>query len=228
MGMKEKQVGGSGTGLGHDFASWLQQGLNTGYFGAGSPAGYGSAGTTMGISGVLNDILSGGAGKLGGSLGQLLQTQQANDIGNLRSRFGVGGGTAFGTPGQYAEAQYRSQVASQIATQVGGLQLQALMPLLGLLGGTANRDIPQAESVLQPSGFSQFASIAAPVAGALLGGPLGASIGSGLGSFFGNHFGGGGGMGSDPLAGFNFNSPMLSGLMPQQNTMSGFGPLRFY
>lgn len=212
--MNQKQVGGSGTGLGHDFAGWLQQGLNTGYFGAGSPAGVGAAAHTQGISGVLNDILSGGAGKLGGSLGQLLQTQQTNDIGALRSRFGVGGGTAFGTPAAYAESQYRSQAAPQIATQVGGLQMGALGQLLPLLGGMAGRDIPQAENYFQPSGLSQFASIAAPVAGGILGGPLGASIGAGLGGFFSNHFGGGGGTdggyGANGMNGINWNSGMFN------------------
>src|SRR4029079_16702374 len=101
-------------------------------------------------------------------LGKLLQTQQTNDIGALRSRFGVGGGTAFGTPAAYGESQYRSQVAPQIATQVGNLQLGALGPLLSLMGGIAGRDIPQAESVLQPSGFMQAASIGAPVLGGIL------------------------------------------------------------
>jgi len=213
MGMKEKQVGGSGTGFGHDFASWLQQGLNSGHFGPGFAAGYGAPASTMGISGILNDVLSGGAGTLGGSLGKLLQTQQTNDIGALRSRFGVGGGTAFGTPAAYAESQYRAQAAPQIATQVGNLQLSALGPLLSLMSGIAGKDIPQAESVLAPSPFAQIASIAAPVAGGILGGPLGASIGAGLGGLFS---GGGASAnmipGMNGAGGFNFD-PHLTGSM---------------
>jgi hypothetical protein len=213
MGQHEKTVGGSGTGLGADFASWLQQGLNSGHYGPGFAAGYGAPAATMnGMSGILNDLFSGGGGKLGGALGQMLQTQQTNDIGALRSRFGVGGGTAFGTPAAYAESMYRAQAAPQAASQIGQLQLSALLPLLGITSGMAGRDIPQAENVFQPSPWMQAASIGAPLLGGILGGPAGAGIGSWLGGMFGGGGGGGGSMGG--MGDINWGSGMLSSINP--------------
>lgn len=198
MGAKSRTVGGgAATGLGNDFVNFLQQGLNTGTFGPGFAAGGNAMGSTQGIAGFLNDVLSGGAGVLGGSLQKMLQTQQTNDVNSLRARFGSGGGTAFGTPAAYAESSYRSQAAPQIATAIGGLQSNILSQLLPQYGALAARGIPQAENVMQPSPFMQFASVAAPLAGGILGGPLGASIGGAL-------FGGGGGAANMmPSSGFS-------------------------
>lgn len=222
--MKYKTVGGgAATGLGNDFASFLQQGLNTGTFGAGSPAGYGAPAQAGGIAGFLNDVLSGGAGKLGGSLAKILQTQQTSDVANLRSRFGVGGGTTFGTPGAYAESTYRSQAAPQIATAIGGLQSNVLQQLLSSLNNIGGRGIPQAETVGVQSPWTQAAGLAAPVLGGILGGPAGA----GIGSFLGGMFGGGSSTGSTGAGGFNFNmmpSNLNFGSMfqPQQGFGGGF------
>lgn len=217
--MKYKEVGGGAAkGLGNDFASFLQSGLNSGYFGAGTPAGYGAPAQAGGIAGFLNDVLSGGAGKLGGSLQQILQTQQNNDISGIRSRFGVGGGTAFGTPGAYAESTYRAQAAPQITSAIGQLQASVLGPLLGQIGGLAQRGIPQAEVVGQQNPWIQAASLAAPIAGGLLGGPLGAGIGASLGGMFG----GGGGMGGGGGGGFNMAPSNINfASMFQPNTSFG-------
>lgn len=215
MGMKYKQVGGGpATGLAQDWTNFLEQGLNTGTFGPGFAAGSSAMGATQGIGGFLNDILSGGAGKLGGSLQQILQTQQTSDINSLRSRFGAGGGTAFGTPAAYAESTYRAQAAPQITSAIGNLQLQTLLPLLGQIGGLAQRGIPQAEMVGQQSPWAQIAGIAAPVLGGVLGGPLGAK----LGGLFGAGAGAAGAatnfMPSNINFGAEFNPSIAGGFMP--------------
>lgn len=193
MGMKYKEVGGgSATGLADNFVQFLQQGLQTGSFGAGTATGQAGAanpyGSTAGIAGVLNDILSGGGGNLGGSLGQLLKTQQNNDVESLRARFGVGGGTAFGTPAQYAESTYRAQAAPQIATQVGGLQMNALNSILPLIASLSQKGIAQREGTYQPSTLAQVAQVGLPIAGATLGflagGPGGAAAGSSIAGSF--------------------------------------------
>lgn len=215
MGMNYKTVGGgAATGLGNSWATFLQNGLNSGTFGAGSAASGAAsanpAGSTTGIAGVLNDILSGGAGKLGGSLGQMIATQQKNDVENLRSRFGVGGGTAFGTPGQYAESTYRAQAAPQITSAIGNLQLGALSQIFPQIGALAQKGIPQAETVASQNPLTTGLGIAAPIVGGVLGGPLGASIGAGVGRLFGGGgsqtMGGGGGMSFNPTPG-NFSAP---------------------
>ena len=193
MGTKYKNVGGSGTGLGQDFSQFLLNGLNTGTFGAGTAgAQYGAAnpvGQTQGIAGVLNSILSPGAGALGGSLNQLLQLQQQNDVNDIRSRFGVGGGTAFGTPGQYAESTYRAQAAPQIATQIGQLQLGALGQILPYIGQFGMKDIPQAEVAAQENPWLTAAK-------------FGLGVGSTALGFGINPFGGGGGGGGGWGTGF--------------------------
>lgn len=152
--------GGPATGLAKDFTGWLDKALNSGSFG---PAGTGNpTGDTAGFSGMLNDILAGGAGKLGGSLNQLIKSKQEGDIGDLRSRFGASGGMAFGTPAAYAEAQLRAKQGPEAATAIGGLQLSALMPILQMIAGLSGKGIPQAESVVSTnpwlSGFEAVAS----------------------------------------------------------------------
>lgn len=192
MGTQTKEVGGGpATGLANDFVKFLQSGLNSGTFG-GLTAGTGAMNadpfrSSQGIAGVLNDILSGGAGQLGGSLQEMISKQGERDVNAVRSRFGVGGGTAFGTPAAYAESMVRSETAPKLTQAIGGLQLQALGPLLGIMAGLSQRGISQRETVQQPSGLANAVSIAAPIIGTIAGGPAGGA----LGSMFSNLFGGG-------------------------------------
>lgn len=137
-----KSAGGTGTGLGKDLANIFDTGINTGTFGTRSPAGGGAINSTTGIFGVLNDILSGGAGRLGGSLTDLISRNQAKDIADIHQRYGA---TSLGTPGAYAETNYRARAAPEAATAIGNLQLSALMPLLQMITGFGGRDIPQAQ-----------------------------------------------------------------------------------
>jgi len=150
MGAKASTVGGGpATGLSKEWVDFLSSGLTTGHFGNPGQAFAGAdpMGSTTGFAGVLNDVLSSGGGKFGGALGELIANRQKSDIGDLRARFGITG-SAFGTPGAYAESSYRAKVAPEIATQVGQLQLSALEPLLQMIMGTSMRGIPQAETVV--------------------------------------------------------------------------------
>jgi hypothetical protein len=242
MGMKYKTVGGQAApgSLGGDFASWLQNGL--------MGNGFGNPTQTGGISGILNDILGGGAGHLGGALQQLLQTQQTNDVNSIRSRYGVGGGTGFGTPAAYGESTYRAQAAPQIATAVGNLQLQALGPILQQIGALSQRQTPQAQTVGQQNPFIQALGAVAPIAGQVIGASMGmpnlvptstGSTGAGnlqpmnldLSGFTpGNLSYSSGpsynpfqfGSGSIPGGGFS-----LSGNVPNFNASSGFNPFLY-
>lgn len=220
MGTQTKEVGGGpATGLANDFVKFLQNGLNSGTFGgltgATGAMNANPYGSTTGIAGVLNDILSGGAGQLGGSLQEMISKQGNRDADALRARFGASGGTAFGTPAAYAESLLRSETAPKLTQAIGGLQLSALQPLLGLMAGLAGKGISQRETVQQPSGFANALSIASPIFGAIGGGPLGALIGKGLGGLFG-----GGGLPSAPnvsgLIDPNINIPGLNNVMATQ------------
>jgi hypothetical protein len=167
MGAKTKTVGGSkgGMSLSDDFMTVMGQLLNGGQ--TGRPAGTGAVDSTKGVAGVLNDVLSGGGGNMGGALAKLLEKSQERNVNNLRGRFGASGGMAFGTPAAHAEAVYRAEAAPQIATQVGEMQLKALSPLLGLYGGITDKNTPQAQTVQEKSAFSQVLDVAgqlAPVA----------------------------------------------------------------
>jgi len=166
MGLtKTKTVGGTkgGMALSNDFVSALSDLLNGGGIGANQPAGSNAVG---GVRGVYGDILSGGAGKVGGALADILGRQQTSDVANLRSRFGATGGMSFGTPAAYAESQYRSQAAPQIATAIGGLQLQALSPLLSAYLDVFNKNTPQAQTIQQKTGLGQAISTVGSLAGA--------------------------------------------------------------
>lgn len=195
MGSKYKeQGGGPATGLADNFVQFLSQGLNTGTFGAGTPAGGDAMGQTQGIAGVLNDILSGGAGKLGGSLGQLISNDTNDQVQSLRARYGAGGGTAYGTGAQYGEGVLRSKQAPALASAVGNLQMGAISNLLGIISGISQKGITQRQGTMSPDPWASALAIGAPVAGSVLGfmagGPAGAAAGASLGSGIGGAVGG--------------------------------------
>ena len=163
-----KTIGcGPAKGLANNFVQWLQNGLTTGSFGGAGPAGAGSMTQTAGLAGLFNDILSGGAGKIGGALQTMINQQNTQNVADLRSRYGAFGGTGFGTPAAYAESQYRAQEPAQTTAAIGNLQLSAMTPLLQSIMGLSAKGIPQAESVIQPSAFSQvmqgLGSVAGPI-----------------------------------------------------------------
>ena len=167
MAPKAKTVGGgNATGLSNDFFDFLSRGLNTGTFGAG---GRGSPyNDTMGIAGILNQLLSKGAGSFGGALGDMINRQNTNNIADLRSRFGFGGGMAYGTPGAQAEAGYRAQHGADTAVAIGGLQLDALKSLFPLYQQAASIGTPQAQTIMQQNPLAGALSAIAPVASAVL------------------------------------------------------------
>jgi len=187
-----EQGGGPATGLASDFVSMLQQGI-FGNFGAqqsgARAAGADPYGSTQGIAGVLSDILSGGAGRVGGSMSEMISKQNERDVLGLRARYGASGGMGFGTPGAYAESMYRSEAAPKEAMAIGNLQLQALSQILPLITGLAGKGIAQREGVMTPNPWASAAGVVAPIAAAGLtaatGGataPLMSATGGGLGA----------------------------------------------
>lgn len=60
---------------------------------------------------------------LGAALQQILSQQQNRDVGDLRSRYGMSGGSR-GTPSMQAESLYRSQALPQTAAALGQIDLQ--------------------------------------------------------------------------------------------------------
>lgn len=198
MGYKSKTVGGTGTGIGTDFAQFLQNGLN-GQFGSGGN------GANEGIGGLLNSILGQGAGTLGTALSSILQTQQKNDVASLRSRYGAAGGTGFGTPAAYGEATYRAQAAPQITSAIGNLQLNALGSILPAIAGIAGKDIPQASTMVEQNPIVQGLSLALPLFSGLA--SSGAFGGGGISS---PGVGAGGGGGFIPSSINNFSAPSVN------------------
>ncbi len=164
MGPQYSEVGGgAATGLSNDLIELLRSGLG----GRFTPRGGFAVGDTMGIAGILNDIIAGGAGHLGGSLADLIHRDTERSSADLRARFGASGGQAFGTPAAYAESLFRSEAAPRAALGIGNLQLQALLPLLQLTGGLAERGIAPRQTVATPSPFASFLSTLGSTAGAV-------------------------------------------------------------
>lgn len=169
MGTKTREVGGGpAVGLGQDIISFLQQGLSTGTFGGGASAaafnGANPMTSTQGIAGFLNDILSGGAGNLGGSMQQMIQRDADRNVNAMRARYSMGG-TGFGTPAAYGESMLRSETAPKLATAVGGLQLQTVLPLLQMIMSMGGRGISQRSVVAEPNPIASGIASIAPLAG---------------------------------------------------------------
>lgn len=226
MGNQFKEVGGGpATGLANDFVSFLQNGLMTGQFGGGTAgarfAGANPGGSTMGIAGVLNDILAGGAGQLGGSLSDMISKDTERQTNALRARFGVGGGQAFGSPAAYAESMLRAEQAPRLTQAIGGLQMQALNQLMPIMAGLAGKGISQRETIAQPNPIASGVAAIAPIAGAVIGsfgGPGGTAAGAQIGSSLGNALGG-----STPYMSHNQTNDLFQGAnlgmqMPAQYT----------
>lgn len=177
--------GGPATGLADQLIQLLQSGLGGDFSAPSTPSRgrsiFGGGGTgplarvnqsnpigrTEGIAGYLNDILSGGAGNLGGSLKKILDTQSTRDVADLRSRFGAGGGVSLGTPAAYAESLYRADAAPKSAVAIGSLQSSVLGPLLQMIASLAGKGVSQRETVAQPSGFASAIGTLAPIVGAI-------------------------------------------------------------
>jgi len=176
VGPNFKEVGGGpATGLANSLIQLLQGGLTGNFGGVGVTGRTGPldrvdqsdpTGRTLGIAGVLNDILSGGAGNLGGSLQKILAAQGTRDVADLRSRYTAGGGTSLGTPAAFAESLYRSEAAPRSAMAVGNLQLQALLPILQMITGLSGKGISQRQTVAQPSRLTSAIGTIAPIVGA--------------------------------------------------------------
>ena len=165
--------GGPATGLANDFVGWLQQALQTGSFGGGTAGqragGADPFGSTSGISGILNDLLSQGGGRVGGAYSDMISKQGERDVNALRSRFGYSGGTAFGTPAAHGEALLRSETAPKLTAAIGGLQMGALSQLLPIFAGLSGKGIAQREGYLEPAGWLSAIQTAAPFIGAGIG-----------------------------------------------------------
>ena len=225
MAPKYKEYGGGpATGLANDWVQFLSQGLNTGRFGAGNPAGGDAMGQTIGIAGVLNDILSGGAGNLGGSLASLIRNDTNDQVNQLRSKFSAGGGTAFGTGSQYAEGVLRSKQAPQLANAIGNLQLGAVMQILGLTGQTAGKGITQRQGVMEENPLMTGFKIAAPLIQAGLmsmggGASLNPAAGAGAGGVDPTMFG--------PLPGVSLTPSGLPGINPVSSIPVPWTPTLF-
>lgn len=169
MGTQYKEVGGGpATGLADSLIKALTSGI-TGSFGSGTSAAQAGAanpvGSTQGIMGMLNNLFSPGAGNIGAAFSDLITKQETRDVNALRSRFGVGGGTAFGTPAAYSEALLRSETAPKLTQAIGGLQMEALGQILPLMGNLASKGISQRENIASPSPWATGASILGNVIG---------------------------------------------------------------
>ena len=186
MSQKYKERGGgSASGLADSMIAMLRGTLGGGMGGGSGMAQTGDAMNNMGgIGGVLSDILSGGAGRIGGAYSDMINTDTTRQVDALRSRFGASGGMSMGTPAAYGEALLRSEQAPKLVQAIGGLQMGAINPLMQIMAGLASKGIAQREGTMTPNPWMSGIAALAPAAGAILGGPMGASIGSGLSGIF--------------------------------------------
>jgi hypothetical protein len=162
MGAKAKKIGGSkgGQGVSDKYTSAIQALLGgdaqSGYLGAGRPAGEGAMRQGQGAADIYSSLLSGGAGEIGGAIQQLLQRTQDRDVMKMKEAGRASGGAQFGTPGQYAEAMYRGEAAPNITAAIGKLQMDAARDIFGMSKDIYGRETPQAEMMIEPGVFDKI------------------------------------------------------------------------
>ena len=212
-----EQGGGPTVGLGNDFVSFLQNGLNTGTFGTSQFNGADPVGGTVGIAGVLNDILSGSAGQIGGSINDMINRTVQRQALDLRSRYDVSGGNAFGTGARTAETRLRAEAAPQLTQAIGNLQLGAIGQLLPMIASFASKGITQREGAYQENpwvtGINTVGNLARSVASFIPGtnpGYVPSTSTVSTGNIVNGNYGQIGG-GYQPI-----NTPMMSTLTPDQ------------
>ncbi len=164
MTAKTKELGGGpATGLADSYVSALQSLINGGGMGtAGSPN---AGGSTMGVMQVLQGLLNPN-GQQGKAIQDIISKQGERDVNSLRSRFGAGGGTAYGTPAAFGESLLRSETAPKLTTALGQLQLSAALPLLAQFGDLSKLGIAPRQLVQQKTGFGQALGAVTGLAGA--------------------------------------------------------------
>lgn len=173
MGAKSKKIGGSkgGAGVSDSYTKAIQAllgggGSQSGYLGAGNPAGEGAMRSGQGAADFYGSLLSGGAGEVGGAIQQLLQRTQDRDVMKLKESARASGGAQFGTPGQYAEGVYRGEAAPNIMKAIGELQANAAKDIFGMSRDIYARETPQAEMLVEPGIFDRILQSVGAVSGA--------------------------------------------------------------
>lgn len=162
MGAKSKKIGGSkgGAGVSDKYTSAIQALLGgdaqSGYLGAGNPAGANAMKSGQGAADFYASLLGEGAGNVGGAIAQLLQRTQDRDVMKLKEAGRASGGAQFGTPGQYAESMYRGEAAPNIMQAIGQLQANAAKDIFGMSRDIYARETPQAEMMVEPGIFDKI------------------------------------------------------------------------
>lgn len=162
MGAKPTTIGGgSARGVSDALSGLLMNGLQGGFnFGSQQTAGQnlGRAnplGDTLSIGNALSTLLSGGS-NLANSAMAIADRRRTQNVADLRARYALGG-TGYGTPASSAEANFRAEYDPQVATQIGGMQLdyisRALSHILPLYSQAYGLGTPQAQTVMKKSGF---------------------------------------------------------------------------
>jgi hypothetical protein len=176
MGAKPETIGGgSARGVSDQFSGLLSQALNGGFntqqygqstgmdnFGRANPMK-----STMNIGDALGALISGG-GTMANNYGALSAQAREKEMGDLQSQFSLGG-TGFGTPSAVGQARFAAQFDPQTAMNQSQLQTEGITKALSFLFPSLQQayglGTPQAETVMKPSGFTNFMSGLNQVAG---------------------------------------------------------------
>lgn len=170
MGYNERTIGGgSATGLADSFTAALKGFIDTGSFGGGTAGQQTGAANPMGdaagIFGLMNSIINNP--QADASVQEMLTRDINRGRDDIRARFGASGGMGFGTPAAVAEGMYQAESAPRIAMAMDEMatnRLGALLPIFNMAAQMAALGTPQAQTVMQPSGWMQGLNIAMDLA----------------------------------------------------------------
>lgn len=241
MGAKPTTIGGgSATGVSDEWAKMLMTGLSQGFGTGAMPGAQGSGqttagdamsranptGSTMNIAQAIGNLLNNGDSMANGAM-SIANNRRQENVADLRSRYALGG-TGYGTPAASAEARFLGEFDPQVATQIGQMRMDNITKALSLIipGYMQSQQIgtPQAQTVMKPSGFTNFISGLGQVAGVAAqffpgGNPLGAGSNGPSPSVSGGQLG--------QASRYNFDGTHTNKIVQGEgNAFSGYGNYR--
>jgi hypothetical protein len=170
MGARYREVGGGpATGVADSWANTLQS-----MMGGGSTPSTQMNNAPNAMARIMQEILSPGAGAIGGNFASQIERGIGRERGALTSRFSSMNG-GYGSGAGQALAQFGAEVADRVPMDIANLQMGTIQQLMQAIGQFSQRGVSQRSTVAEPNpwlqGLQAFGDVAKTVGPMIAGAP---------------------------------------------------------